>query len=1023
MKHLIFFFFLFLLASSLNAKNVYLSSSGNDDSDGLSEDAAVATLTKALSLCEDDDNLYVLGIIDVSQEVSGSNGFVFPDVKINVDGTDNAVSGFQGNGKTRILLIDSNRKNCTFRNLTFTNGSGSVSQGVSLYINNSDIRFENCHFKDNTGNRRNSDGAVFVNGSDISFESCVFSGNNVRQGGGLYLEACSAQITACIIENNVSTYSSSAGGGIYALNCESLTLKNSIIQNCKTLAEGAGIYWAEDGEIKNRSAVFQIESSLIGNNSSDQGGGGIYVSNPTQGNIVDLNIINTTVYGNSTQERGAGILINDVQAGTTLDMINCTLVANKTAAARDNGAGICINSRAKDIVVGIYNSILESSSSTMTNQASDIVFKYSVSVGENFILNNSYIGEIINLEEVLDEIRDNGNRTAYRLSELAELALPYSEFIASQHSIPLEFNSSALYAGNAQFLKDLNISTDQNGNPRLFENGKCAIGAVEKAASPPSDAEAYTLQHFIMNGQSLSTGHEAYPVSTENIEGNYMFGEQIWINYGNKNFEELNPLKATIALNYSDLSECPLHGAVNHIRLKQQEDSPELGNRFIATSVGISGQPIEALSKESKMDSYYSDFQSALKYAKKYATKTGSSISCPGIFWLQGEWNYQGHGNGLVAGSKPAADKNEYKSLMIKLKNNMQDEISERYLQDERPIFYTYQVGAQYTSGLQLAIGMAQLEASNEYEDVICVGPVYPQTDVGGHLDGNGYRWYGEMIGKVYYKTQLLGEDFKPLQPKRISRDETDSKTVNVTYHVPEPPLVLDVNTLKKQTDYGFALYSDGRVQSISKIEILNDTVLSITSSADLSGKKIAVTYGSSRTSGHGNLRDSDSYQAFFNYENPDKKDEDGNFVFPHGNKTSLIPVSGEPKDENGNVIYEKPYPLYNFSVAFYYEVESGENEFVVSGFEGKGNVSVPAIKQDEIAIKQNGNNLYVTSSSMKVLSIDLFDISGKKIKEILPSLSSDGTVVCSLNSLPRGIYIVKVLSEGQSKSQKIFVI
>ena len=29
-----------------------------------------------------------------------------------------------------------------------------------------------------------------------------------------------------------------------------------------------------------------------------------------------------------------------------------------------------------------------------------------------------------------------------------------------------------------------------------------------------------------------------------------------------------------------------------------------------------------------------------------------------------------------------------------------------------------------------------------------------------------------------------------------------------------------------------------------------------------------------------------------------------------------------EPRDADGNVIYGKPYPLYNFGVAFYYTLE-----------------------------------------------------------------------------------------------------
>ena len=50
-----------------------------------------------------------------------------------------------------------------------------------------------------------------------------------------------------------------------------------------------------------------------------------------------------------------------------------------------------------------------------------------------------------------------------------------------------------------------------------------------------------TFIHFIMNGQSLSTGHQSYPViSTEHFKGNYMLGNQVWINYGNTGELKLN---------------------------------------------------------------------------------------------------------------------------------------------------------------------------------------------------------------------------------------------------------------------------------------------------------------------------------------------------------------------------------------------------------------------------------------------------------------------------------------------------
>lgn len=102
---------------------------------------------------------------------------------------------------------------------------------------------------------------------------------------------------------------------------------------------------------------------------------------------------------------------------------------------------------------------------------------------------------------------------------------------------------------------------------------------------------------------------------------------------------------------------------------------------------------------------------------------------------------------------------------------------------------------------------MAQLNASNENEDIICAGPIYPMTDRGGHLDSNGYRWYGEILGKVYYKTCILGEEFKPLQPIEIIRNPEKSNEISIRFLVPKLPLVIDSRLVESQKNSGFVLY------------------------------------------------------------------------------------------------------------------------------------------------------------------------------------------------------------------------
>lgn len=42
----------------------------------------------------------------------------------------------------------------------------------------------------------------------------------------------------------------------------------------------------------------------------------------------------------------------------------------------------------------------------------------------------------------------------------------------------------------------------------------------------------------------------------------------------------------------------------------------------------------------------------------------------------------------------------------------------------------------------------------------------------------------------------------------------------------------------------------------------------------------------------------------------------------------SLCSPNYEPRDKSGNIIYGRPYPLYNFSVAFYYKLDKGVKKY-----------------------------------------------------------------------------------------------
>jgi hypothetical protein len=977
----------FLSVSGLSATEIYLSTAGNDTHNGSTEQQAVKTLAKAVSLLpvsEGNSVIKVLDLIDISSEISNTTGFLINNaLQFSIEGvSENA--GFDGKNTTRTFLFQGFSGSVVLKNLTFSNGS--TTEGAAIKVSNAtgNIRIENCIFSNNTST---STGTLHIDHAIVTVNHSEFTGNKAKLGGGIYIGTdATVVVDSCkITGNDLTTINASSGGGIYIKESKGVVIKNSSIKNNKALAQGGGITILNT---PNNVNTVLIQNTLIASNeSTGNAGGGIFLNNATANNSIAVSIVNSTLYDNLSKTYGGAIFTTGLATGSSLNIINCTIIENKTQGNGGHGAGLCFRDASQGVITRIYNSILESNYAIKGGNTiySDWVSSYNFNDGtEDFFLRNSYVGAVLTSAGNYQNLPEYNNEIKYGNSQVAGLAKPYADYIASQNSVPLDFYSEAIRKGNAQYLKNVNINTDQLGNIRSFENDKCAAGAVEVPATlVVTNPEGYNYQHFIIYGQSLSVGDESYySLSTTNIAGNYMLGDQVWINHGNTSYDRLNPLVSTSGITVARMAECPLTGAVNHIRLKQESEFPEINNRFIATSAGTGGASIATLSKGNRL---YPDYTTALKSAYKTISKLGSSISCPAVFWMQGETD--------ASGETP---KNQYKTALVQLKNDMQTDAKEQYRQPEKPVFYTYQCVANKTKDSE--ISMAQLEVTNENSDMICVGPVYPVSDYGLHLDGNGYRWFGEMIGKAYYKTQMLGEDFKPLQPKELSRDADDAKKVIIKFLVPQLPLVLDTHTLAKVNDYGFEVYSNDSKQTITNVSISGDCVI-LTCSNNLTGP-IEVAYAGTHASlrGHGNLRDSDDYPAFFNYEKQDQRDGNGDYVFPHyGDRTSYFPNAKEPEDENGNIIYGKPYPLYNFCVTFYYVIPENQTKFVV-----------PNLNNSSV-------NIPVVADKANVTQIDLFDISGKLLK-------SQVQQEYHLPALPHGIYILKTQTDKGTNVQKIIL-
>ena len=941
------------ISSHAYDRSVFLYSSGNDANDGSTAESAVATLGRAYALIAQAG--CADNIIYVSGEVNGYTAGALSDAS--------AICPFNG---TNFAL--------TIQGVAGTSPKITGNKTVRLFRLRSDmvLKLNDLTLSGTPGDTATFEGTcIFMDGGgSIEADSVIFENFKNRSNGGvLSALKTSANIPLmsfknCVFKNNAcATAGSNTGYG-------SVLRVNDGVNN---------------GKIYFENCAFVNNNALYGTTFFRQA----TVATPSL--FPEISFVNSTFTGNTNGNGNSGS-ITLFSTNMKLNVINCTLKNNLI-----NG-GV----RAGDIspIVNIFNSILEG------NGNSDVNYN---AINKNLTIKNSLIATKRNVHDSV-YVKPAGYTMSTILNDFDSTTYTFS---------PLE-GSFALKYGDAQYLKNLNIYTDQLGYQRNFTNSRCSTGAVENPVKQVcSGCESKEYTHLIIYGQSLSPGHESHvTLSSQNVQGNYMIGDQIWINYGNGDSQNLHPLQGSRAKTAIDIIESPLLGAANHIQIKGMHPN------IIATSTGTSGKSIEELSKESQTTTLYNDYTTALNIGNTIVNKSNSTITCPALFWLQGEWNYVG-GNGLTPGSSATLDKNEYKSLMIKLKNNMQNDIKSIYGQTVAPTFITYQCGSQYTRGRELPIGMAQLEASNENSDIICAGPVYPMTDVGGHLDANGYRWYGEMLGKVYYKTKILHEDFKPLQPLELSRDNTDQKKVIIKFLVPKLPLVLDDKTLWKISDYGFEVYNNNTRQTISDVSISNDCVI-LTCTQNLTGKIEVVYAGLNATyvsasgngRGSGNLRDNDDYQAVFTYQDLDKKDTNGNYVFPRkaGEESLSLRPTFEPKDTSGNVIYDKPYPLYNSSVAFYYAIPDGEQKYTVPNLIGATSV-LSTLQNGNIRIKQNGKSISIFSDANTDVIAELFELTGKRIGGVI---NVPMNRKLNLSQLSNGVYLVKITAANEIKTVKI---
>ncbi|TCM56147.1 hypothetical protein C8J36_103517 [Rhizobium sp. PP-F2F-G48] len=306
---------------------------------------------------------------------------------------------------------------------------------------------------------------------------------------------------------------------------------------------------------------------------------------------------------------------------------------------------------------------------------------------------------------------------------------------------------------------------------------------------------------------------------------------------------------------------------------------------IIVTSCGIGGKTIAELSKGASPE-FFARLPSAATQAKAAAGSNPYGVTA--IIYAQGEEDY-------VASTDGEVFKTRTRQLYADIKADVVTGVAG---QSEPPVVFAVQPGASFTRDDKfLQIGNAHIDLAEDDRNWILVGPYYPVTDKGGHLDPNGYRWLGCKIGQVMHRVLNQGLGWKPLQPIGVT---ARGRTVLIQYHVPKPPLQFRAPYVQfvasVQDQQGFRATDDTGDITLSAT-IAGDAVVKLTLSREPNGP-LRIWYADKTThNGNGSLCDSDGSEAFYPYQ---YANDDGSY--PEANIPALV---------------GSPYPLNNWSVAF----------------------------------------------------------------------------------------------------------
>ena len=333
-----------------NIESYYVSASGNNNNDGLSESRPLRSLALAYERAAAGNikRIMVIGRLNQQSEGEGDDNYVFrlsnPDGvtdrrEILITGKWGAERAVLSGAGSRKGVVDVFSTPTRFEYIEISGGELNAENegGVGINLFQTGIIGTGTIVRANKGaGVRNARGSGILAGGEI----------RDNEGHGVFLSFGTFTMQSGTINNNRSVQ---GGGGVFILT-GTFIMQSGTISNNRSVQDGGGVLI--------RLGTFSMSGGTISSNTARRGGG-IYCSfNST------FSMSNGTISGNTATEDGGGVYVfSSIGENTTSFTMTGGNIRNNTA--QSYGGGVYISGVREDLVGTLNGGVFRQSGGTI----------------------------------------------------------------------------------------------------------------------------------------------------------------------------------------------------------------------------------------------------------------------------------------------------------------------------------------------------------------------------------------------------------------------------------------------------------------------------------------------------------------------------------------------------------------------------------------------------------------------------------------------------------------------------------